>query len=181
MKLCLDAGHGMSNRKPGLYDPGASYAGVKEADYVFQLTLAVAALLSAENIPFYCTRARVTASAPLAARVSQAVRQHCTALLSIHLNAANSSDANGFEVLYGTGGGPLAVKATSLLAGMLPFRMRAPVYRPSLAILQFPGPALLVEVGFLSNECDRRLLLDEKHRQEFPAALASVGKLLLQL
>ncbi|ARU40019.1 hypothetical protein CCB80_02250 [Armatimonadetes bacterium Uphvl-Ar1] len=30
--ICLDAGHGMSNRTPGVFDPGAVAGGVREAD-----------------------------------------------------------------------------------------------------------------------------------------------------
>lgn len=29
-RICLDAGHGMSNRTPGVFDPGAVAGGVRE-------------------------------------------------------------------------------------------------------------------------------------------------------
>lgn len=32
MKLAIDPGHGMSNRKPGVYDPGACAGGYAEAE-----------------------------------------------------------------------------------------------------------------------------------------------------
>lgn len=39
-RICLDAGHGMSNRTPGVFDPGADAGGVREAGVALDWALA---------------------------------------------------------------------------------------------------------------------------------------------
>ncbi len=39
-RICLDAGHGMSNRTPGVFDPGAVAGGVRKADVALDWALA---------------------------------------------------------------------------------------------------------------------------------------------
>ena len=44
MRIAIDAGHGLSNRAPGVYDPGVVAAGVAEADLALLWALAGAGL-----------------------------------------------------------------------------------------------------------------------------------------
>jgi N-acetylmuramoyl-L-alanine amidase len=51
--------------------------------------------------------------------------------------------------------------------------------RDDLAVLRFPGPAALVELGFLGHDADRAVLVNPARRHAICAAIAEV--LLAQL
>lgn len=60
MKICVDPGHGMSNRQPGLYDPGATHTEngfvFEEASIAFQYALSLKDTLRARGVDVFLTR-----------------------------------------------------------------------------------------------------------------------------
>ena len=89
-KICVDPGHGMSNRKAGRYDPGAGHEenGVKyeEATIALQYGLTLRAELQARGKSVFMTRDDATDHAPVGQRAANAKKVGCDMLISLHLN-----------------------------------------------------------------------------------------------
>jgi N-acetylmuramoyl-L-alanine amidase len=181
MKICLDAGHGMGNRTPGVYDPGATHRGIQEADIALTWALTGKFILPSFGIQTFLTRDDAQDSTPVGRRDDMAKANNCTHLLSIHCNAYNGS-ASGVEVFYRDGID--LVFATKVLDALvlatgLPNRglkKEADSQHSRLAVLDFVPPACLMEIGFIDNDHDRQIMQDRDVRIKFWQALArSIG------
>ena len=85
----------------------------------------------------------------------------------MHLNDSTDSSAHGLEVLFrdATKDKPLAEKLQTALVKVTKFRDRGTNVRTNLAVLKFSkGPAVLIELGFISNTPDRTDLLSHAVR-----------------
>ena len=102
MKVCVDPGHGMGNATPGVFDPGAVHnpSGTREADVVLAYGLELKGVLEARGMEVFMTRDNNTSPTPVGRRASRAKTAGCDIFVSIHLNSASSSSANGVETLY---------------------------------------------------------------------------------
>ena len=104
MKICVDPGHGMSNRKTGIYDPGATHVEngfeFQEATITLRYGLALKDAFRALQIEVFMTRDDATDHTPVGSRASMAKAAGCDALISLHLNDFDDDGANGLEVLY---------------------------------------------------------------------------------
>lgn len=170
MTICLDPGHGLSNRKPGAFDPGAVVRvdgkDIREADVVLEWTDELRAVLMAEGHRVIRTRAHAKDPAALAERVSIALQHQCDVLISLHCNAADGF-AHGTETFYrGARNKPLAEALNTALAEALGTKNRGiksevASQHARLAVLNFPR-AVLIELGFLDHAGDREKMLDEK-------------------
>jgi N-acetylmuramoyl-L-alanine amidase len=177
MKICLDAGHGMGNRKPGVYDPGATAAVIAEASVALDWALAGKFVLPQSGIETFLTRDDASDSTPVGRRDDMAKANNCTHLLSIHCNAFNSS-ASGVEVFYRDGTD--LVFATKVLDALvlatgLPnrgLRKESDSQHARLAVLEFVPPACLMEIGFLDNPTDRAVITSRGTRIKFWTELA---------
>lgn len=176
MKLCIDPGHGMGNRKPGSYDPGAQSAGVSEADVALQIALTGKWLCKQRGIACYLTRETDQDSDPVGQRDDKAEAQGCTHLLSIHLNCADGR-ASGTETFYRDSADKAwarKVQDAALPAWGLSDRglkTEAASQHSRLAVLDFDGPAALLEVGFIDHPLDRARAQDRDRRIAFWSAL----------
>ena len=180
-KVCVDPGHGMSNSKPGVYDPGATRtaAGVvfAEADIALQYGLTLRTLLQGEGTDVFLTRASRTDPAPVGGRVKRATDAGCKRFVSIHLNSFKDAAANGVTVLFRdvTKDKPLADALQKALVAEPGFKNRGTTQRMDLAVLKFTaGPAVLIELGFISNERDRTFLVDGRNRERICNTIACV-------
>lgn len=160
MKIAIDAGHGLGNRSPGVFDPGAVYAGVREADLALAYAQALERELTVRGASCWMTRPDEHAHAALTWRAMASRTVGCTHLVSIHCNAAASESARGTETCYRIPHGPFAQRLQSAVVSALGLRDRGIVARDELAVLKGGLPAALIELGFLSNPADRRRLLD---------------------
>ena len=177
LKIAIDAGPGMSNATSGVFDSGAESAGVREADVTLSYGLALDARLRALNIATFMTRRDNVAPTPVTQRASAAMRAGCTHFISFHLNDADTSDAHGTETLFNdtTKDKPLAIQIQEAVVRASGFRDRGVVQRTNLAVLKFSaGPAVLIELGFISNPQDRADLLDPDVRADIIEAVTSV-------
>lgn len=177
--VCVDPGHGMSNRKSGVFDPGAVHSenGVpfQEATIALQYGLSLRAELVSRGVSVFMTRDDSTDHAPVGQRAANAKTMGCEMLISLHLNDFEDDNANGVEVLYGdTPNKALAENLQAALLAVTGLRDRKVKHRPDLAVLKFAGPAALLELGFIGNDRDRETLLNPATRARVCKAIADV-------
>lgn len=180
LSVLIDPGHGGA-------DPGAVCGGVREADVNLEVALALGARLFERRRPgggAAITLTRYTdRTVSLAERVAIERAQVPTHLfVSIHANAAANPEAKGFEAWTSRGQTPADAAATEILAALdagFPGRgVRAdftdgdPDREADFWVLRRTrAPAVLVELGFLTNEADRGFLADAGNRFALAAAL----------
>lgn len=167
--ICLDAGHGIGNRKSGKYDPGAVYTEDStgsvycEADIVLFYSEVLEHLLKLSDYRVFQTRGSSSGDVSLSSRTTMAEEAGCDALISLHMNAFSNPRASGCEVLYKEDKKDTKL-ATTLLAGVinsgLKIRSRGIKKRKNLSILNYSKPVALLELGFITNEGDRSKLCD---------------------
>ena len=165
IKIYIDQGH-----NPRGFNTGAEGNGFYEQDLTFEIGRRLYNLLVA-NPEFTPRLSRPTEdtvlgtnnSSSLTARVNEANAWRADIFISLHNNAAENPNATGNEALvYGPG----AVVANELAEDILEqltlttgLRNRGIVYRPGLYVLkETEMPAVLVEMGFITNSYDAELL-----------------------
>lgn len=171
--LAIDAGHGQDNRKPGVFDPGAVAGGKRESDLAWALleTLRyVATNEYATDIKIVLTRDTPTETAPVGGRDNEATREGADFFLSLHWNASDRQEATGTETFY-RGAEDLDWARAVLNATVSAFGLRcrgtkteSESQHTRLAVLDFPGPACLLEVGFITNPADVERVTSEASR-----------------
>lgn len=153
MKIFINAGHGGN-------DPGAvSKSGNKEAD----ITAAVAELL-AEKLRIYGYPVETYQQKEYLSEVSKKENQSgATLFISIHCNSFSDPEANGIETLYyksSKKGLERAKIFQSELVKVTGLRDRGVKPRGDLHVLKATkAPAVLVELAFLSNPEEEKLLI----------------------
>ncbi len=165
IKIYIDQGH-----NPSGFNTGAEGNGFYEQDLTFEIGRRLYNLLIA-NPEFTPRLSRPTAdtilgtsnSTSLVERVNQANSWPADIFISLHNNAAANSNASGNEALvYGPGAtvaNELAEDILEHLTLTTGLRNRGIVYRPGLYVLkETTMPAILVEMGFISNPYDAELL-----------------------
>lgn len=177
--ICVDPGHGMSNRTKNLCDPGATHTenGVpfQEAEIAPRYGLTLRQELIGRGVGVFMTRDDATDHAPVGLRAKDAKTMGCDMLVSIHLNDVEDDSGNGLEVLYGNPAHKnLALKLRDGLVAVTGIRKRENKHRPELAVLKFVGPAVLIELGFIGNDHDRNQLLNPAIRARVCKTIADV-------
>lgn len=181
-RVCLDPGHGMSNAKPGVYDPGAVGGGVAEADIALQWAKAIQFIgiteFGVQSDQIVLTRDDAQDYLPVWKRDDIAKSQGCTHFLSLHCNAA-SPLATGTETLYSEDKGrERSYQFASLvnLAAVQSVRRANRGVKPervtrhkNLAVFESAESmaVALLEIGFITNGADRRIMLSRDTRVEF--------------
>jgi len=175
--VCGDAGHGQDSRTPGVFDPGATAAGLRESDLTMAIVVAgayVAKNFYAGRIQFILTRDTLTESAPLRGRTAEAMREGAQYLISCHLNSATPA-ATGIETFYRSGdAGDKWLAGVVQKAALSAFGLRdrglkteEDSQHATLAILRgstISIPACLCEFGFITNANDRASIWGEDDR-----------------
>ncbi len=165
IKIYIDQGH-----NPSGFNTGAEGNGFYEQDITFEIGRRLYNLLLS-NPEFTPRLSRPTAdtilgtsnSTSLTARVNEANSWPADIFISLHTNAAENTNASGIEALvYGPGAevaNELAEDILEELTLTTGLRNRGIVYRPGLYVLkETTMPAVLVEMGFISNPYDAELL-----------------------
>lgn len=176
IKYCvvLDAGHGGS-------EPGAVYWNVKEKDLNLSITNKLASILQANNIGVIMARSSDT-TVNLYRRSGYTKNNNVDLFLSVHNNAAINSSANGTMTLYnpliqnkkGTLTSKLLAQIvlSQLTRGLSSKRLGA-IKRTNLAVLRTSNvPAIIAEIGFMSNRNELLKLQTPKYQQKTAEALA---------
>ena len=170
IKIYIDQGH-----NPRDFNTGAEGNGLYEQDITYEIGRRLYNLLLS-NSEFEPRLSRPTPdtvlgtsnSGSLTARVNEANSWGADIFISLHNNAAENPAASGNEVLtYG----PSSEVANALAEDILEqltlttgLRNRGIVYRPGLYVLKKTEmPAVLVEMGFISNPYDAELLSESPY------------------
>ena len=169
--VVLDPGHG------GI-DPGATNKGTDEKDLTFKILYTLMKQYTSQNAPdikVYWTRTSDT-YVTLADRAAFAKSVDADAFISLHMNSASSSSANGTEVYY-------SVSNNSKSFGGITSKKMANLFRNKLlADLQLKNrgtktagyyvtkhntvPAILIELGFISGSTDYNKLTNSAFQQK---------------
>lgn len=170
IKIYIDQGH-----NPSGFNTGAEGNGYYEQDITYEIGRRLYNLLLS-NPEFEPRLSRPTPetilgtnnSTSLVERVNQANAWGADIFISLHNNAAENPRATGNEALvYGPGStvaialGENILEQLTLTTGL---RNRGIVYRPGLYVLkETEMPAVLVEMGFISNPDDADLLVNSPY------------------
>src|SRR6185503_14502520 len=143
--IALDPGHGG-------HDPGAlGYSGTKEKSVVITVARDLVQQLQAGKYRVMLTRASDT-YVPLRERVARAQDAKADLFLSIHADSHPDAEVRGASVYT------LSEEASDRQAGV--------------AVLTSPDiPAALVELGYLSNPRDEKLLTVRQHQMALARAM----------
>ena len=170
IKIYIDQGH-----NPRGFNTGAEGNGYYEQDITYEIGRRLYNLLR-DNDEFEPRLSRPTPdtilgtnnSSSLRVRVDEANEWEADIFISLHNNAAENPNASGNEALvYGPGStvaralGENILEQLTLTTGL---RNRGIVYRPGLYVLkETEMPAVLVEMGFISNPYDADLLVNSPY------------------
>ena len=167
IRIYIDQGH---NPVP-YHNSGSSGNGLQEDEVTFLIGSLLAELLR-NDYRFEVQLSRPNKSvvlgtdnaSSLMARVRGAATFNADYLISLHTNAFTSESANGIEVYSATETSESYVFGQTLLNGLLTstnLRNRGMKLNPDLDILEFSAmPAVLVEMGFISNSGDATLMAE---------------------
>lgn len=163
MKIVLDAGHGMSNTRPGVFDPGACDVTGKrrEADCSFMWGQVGARILPLYGLTVILTRLTSLSPAPLSRRVSLTNEDRADFFLALHCNSSDTGDASGAETLYRDAADRTFAEVVqgSILKAMggkdRKVKPENSGHHSRLRVFDVNCKAALVEKGFISNpdEC----------------------------
>ena len=166
IKIYIDQGHNPQNP-----NAGAEGNGLREQDLVYTIGQELATLLRRNgnfevrlSRPTPDTLLGSTNATSLAARVNDANRWGADYFISLHTNASEQSAATGVEgyaYAQGTRGFALGEDILTNLSDTTGLRNRGMKARPSLYVLRKTSmPAVLVELGFITNPRDASLMLN---------------------
>ncbi|NQT82044.1 N-acetylmuramoyl-L-alanine amidase [bacterium] len=169
-KVVLDPGHG------GV-DSGASLnGGQPEKVLVLDIALEVERLLKERRFSVILTR-RSDQYVSLWKRAKIANDDHADLFVSIHANSCNDDRASGFEIYYAENGRESeSLQAARFIQQCLKratgAKDRGIRKHPYLVISQTKCPSLLVEVGYLSNPREAKLLSRRSYRRKVAEGIA---------
>ena len=178
MIVIIDPGHGMSNRRSGLYDPGACAGGHSEASIAMDWANELRGILRARKIAVVRTRVDDKDPAPVGQRAAIARQYRGDIMISLHCNAANGT-ASGTETFYrGAENKTMAERLNLAVVDALYMRNRGAKTESAsqyarLAVMSFQ-PCFLIELGFIDNDEDRVKMIDPELRRWACQDIASV-------
>ena len=167
IKIYIDQGHNPVNP-----NAGAEGNGLREQDIVYRIGQELATLLRADggyevrlSRPSADTQLGTSNAGSLSARVRDANSWGADYFISLHNNAADQASATGTEAFVYGRGGPAFALAEDIVAGVSDetgLFNRGVFTRPSLYVLRRTAmPAVLVELGFITNPRDARLMNEQ--------------------
>lgn len=169
IRIYIDQGHNPVNP-----NAGAEGNGYREQDIVYAIGIALSEILTSAGIetrlsrPTPTTQLGTSTATSLAARVNDANSWGADYFISLHTNASTSPSANGSEAFVYRLGSSAAVLAGNILARMtaaVGFADRGVFARPTLYVLRKTRmPAVLLEIGFITNAGEAYLMATEPYR-----------------
>lgn len=166
--VVVDAGHGG-------YDPGAIGSVTQEKDLALNASLKLKKALELEGFKVYMTREE-DVFVGLRDRAEIANSLNADVFVSVHMNSFTNPSANGIETLYASdslsGGYGLAKEVQGELMDAISAKNRGVIKRPLLAVLRYTNmPAVLVELGFVSNPNEEAKLRTDSYMDTAASAI----------
>ena len=175
--IMIDAGHGGT-------DPGAlgvlKGKTIKEKDLTLSISRKVRSILESNGYATSMTRTGDTLPS-LEERPAQANDEDCALFVSIHINSAAAEEANGTEVYYSDENNDDDYGVTSheladnVLEGMLKYMKSTDrgVRMANWAVTRRANmPAILLEVGFISNEAELKKMCSDDYQNKVARGIA---------
>lgn len=180
--IVIDPGHGGQ-------DPGAQYGGIKEKDINLDIALRLREILTARGCSVLLTReedkdfflpnfvlGRMAKQAELSQRVRMASMNQADIFISVHANSYPAGSSYGMETYYhvkSLAGKELADLIQTELKKVQPDNKRKAKSGDYYLLNQTQMPAVLVEVGFLSNAKERKLLQNTTYQEQIAEAISA--------
>jgi N-acetylmuramoyl-L-alanine amidase len=157
--IFVDAGHGGS-------DPGAIVDDISEKDIALDVSLKLQSALEDEGATVVMSRTE-DSYIEVGERADMANTSGADLFISVHANAFTSSSVNGSEVFYSSqthadNSRQLAQAIQSQLVNGLNRADRGVVDRNLTVITELDMPGILIEPGFMSNDSDLDMLLNQQ-------------------
>ncbi len=184
LKVVIDAGHGGRDSGAVAKDEDDEVI-LKEKDVTLDVAKRVEELLKNDNIEVIMTRTKdvyegSTTMENLLSRCRVANDANAAMFVSIHINSFVDDTATGTEVCYtsesegilGVTSLKIAKNILSPLVDATTLRDRGTFDRPKLVVLKYTAmPAVLLELGFISNPEDRKILEDDDKLDDIAYAI----------
>jgi N-acetylmuramoyl-L-alanine amidase len=180
--IVIDPGHG------GV-DPGAQNSGIKEKDLNLDISLRLRKVLESKGCKVILTReedkdfflpgfvlGRMAKRAELNQRINLASENNADLFISVHANSFPQRNTYGMETYYHIKSAP--GKALAELIQEQLTRLQSDNKRKAKAgdyyiINQTKMPSVIVEVGFISNPRERKLLMSNNYRDLIAEAIGT--------
>lgn len=175
--IMLDAGHGGS-------DPGAqgnlNGTTIDEKDLTLSITYKVKSILESNGYKTSMTRTGDTLPS-LSERPAQANSEGCALFVSIHINSAEAESAHGTEVYwseqnngstYGVTSEQFAENVINPMLKYMESYDRGVKMANWAVIRRSQMPAILVEVGFISNTDELENMVDDNYQDKVATGIA---------
>ena len=164
--IVIDPGHGGS-------DCGATRNGIYEKDITLDISKRVEKILkSKKNYEVFMTRLKDD-TVSLEERVDFSENIQPDVFVSIHVNSSNSSAPNGLETHYYKDNSlQLAKTVHASLLNHVNAHNRGLFKSKFYVINHTTAPAILVEIGFISNASERAQIMTESRKQATAKAIA---------
>jgi N-acetylmuramoyl-L-alanine amidase len=168
--VIIDAGHGGS-------DPGSIESGICEKDIVFDVAQRTAEILSAAGVSYAMTRAGDD-GVELEKRIQMARDESAAFLVSIHCDWFIDKDINGTSTLYNEDSDAsqrlAALMQSGIVAGLGTADHSIHPHKNVLLLREARIPAVVIELGFISNEHDLSLMKTAEFREQAARNIADV-------
>lgn len=163
--VVLDAGHGGS-------DYGAIRAGINEKDITLDVTKRVQAILQSKGVITQMTR-NSDETVSLLDRTVTCANASPDIFVSIHVNSSVRPDIYGIEThYYHQNSLDLAQTLHASLISHIKTRDRG-LFKSKFYVINHTNvPAILVEIGFISNDAERAQLISEERKQQTAKSIA---------
>ncbi len=179
--LVLDPGHAVKNDAGKIINPGAQVRHVAlERDVALYVAETITPLLEAQGAKVFMTRTRTnpwrygySSQGDNRGRAILANMVRADAYIRIHCDWNRDKRFKGFTTyFYRWGSRPLAESVHVALANSLPGHRDNGVKRRSFVSVSAHMPAVLVELGVLSNKVEGKELSNEAHQAHLAMAVA---------
>lgn len=163
--IVIDPGHGGS-------DHGAIRNNISEKNITLDISKRVQKLLEKKGYEVYMTR-ETDETVSLQERVDISENVSPDIFVSIHVNSSNSESPHGLETHYYKNNSLLLAKTVhASLLNNISANNRGLFKSKFYVINHTTAPAILVEIGFLSNPSERAQLVTESRKQATAKAIA---------
>jgi N-acetylmuramoyl-L-alanine amidase len=168
--VVLDAGHGGK-------DPGASENGIREKELNLAVVQMVAENLKARGAKVVLTRSDDDTFVKLEDRAAMSNRLSADLFLSIHTNSSVKPGVCGFSVYVGRSASRASVAASTSIAQRIAQAGIEPCgsqpHRADFIVLAMNHrPAVLLEMGFLTNTTEAARLRQDSYQSKLAEAVA---------